>query len=166
MADDNPSVKTQFKAGNRFWEARSSHGRKPIYDDPEKFRDACFQYFQWSEDNPLIETKPMVESGLIVDAHIPKMRAMTISGVSRYVGMTLETWTKYKERPDFTDIVLEAESIIKEQKLVGAAAGFLNANIIARDLGLKDTSETDITSGGKTIKNDWHIHPVSANKDG
>ena len=27
-------------------------------------------------------------------------------------------------------------------------------------------SKTDITSNGKTIKNDWHIHPVTAKKDG
>jgi phage terminase small subunit len=27
-------------------------------------------------------------------------------------------------------------------------------------------NKTDITSGGKPIKNEWHIHPVTANKDG
>jgi phage terminase small subunit len=27
-------------------------------------------------------------------------------------------------------------------------------------------NKTDITSGGKAIKNEWHIHPVTANKDG
>ena len=27
-------------------------------------------------------------------------------------------------------------------------------------------SKTDITSNGKTIKNDWHIHPVTSKKDG
>jgi hypothetical protein len=27
--------------------------------------------------------------------------------------------------------------------------------------GYSESTKTDITSGGKTIKNDWHIHPVT-----
>lgn len=129
---------------NSFWKARSTHGRTPIYSDPEDLRDACYQYFQWVETNPLFETKPMIANGEIQDAHIPKMRAMTISSISRFVGMTLETWTKYKVKEGFSDIVKEAEEIVRDQKLIGAAAGFLNANIIARELGLKDSSAVDV----------------------
>ncbi len=43
--------------GNRFWEARSSHGRKPIFGDPSQLWDAACQYFTWVDDNPLIEEK-------------------------------------------------------------------------------------------------------------
>ena len=151
--------------GSQFWKARSTHGRKPIYENPEDLRDACAQYFEWVEHNPLIDTKPMIESGLIADAYIPKMRAMTISGISRYVGMTLETWTKYKEKENFSDIVKEAESIVREQKLVGAAAGFLNANIIAREIGLKEQTETDLTSAGEKIENVTKIELVPLRDD-
>jgi hypothetical protein len=165
-ASEMVDVSTRFKKGNKFWEARSSHGRKPIFSDPEKFLDACYQYFQWVEENPLIEEKPMIEGGLITPSHTPKMRAMTITAIARYVGMSFKCWQDYKGRAGFSDIIDEVEDVIRDQKLAGAAAGMLNANIIARDLGLKDSTETDITSGGKTIKNDWHIHPVTTNKDG
>ncbi len=39
--------------GNRFWEQRSSHGRKPIFEDPEQLWEAACEYFEWVTDNPL-----------------------------------------------------------------------------------------------------------------
>ena len=43
--------------GNQFWKARSSHGRKPIFESPEKLLEACAEYFVWVEANPLWEDK-------------------------------------------------------------------------------------------------------------
>lgn len=39
--------------GNRFWEARSSHGRNPKFESPEALWAACCEYFEWVEANPL-----------------------------------------------------------------------------------------------------------------
>ena len=133
-------IATQFKVGNKFWIARSSHGRKPIYDDPQKLQDAIEQYYNHVHENPLVEYKPMIEQGQISNAMIPKMCAMTITACARYCGMTYETWLQYRDNPDFSFIIKEAESIIYDQKLTGAAAGLLNANIIARELGLREAS--------------------------
>lgn len=146
--------------GNQFWKVRSSHGRNPIYKKPADLQDAIYQYFDWNTKNPLIEVKPMIEMGMISDANIPRMRAMTITACARFCGMTHETWIEYRDKKGFSEVIKEAEDIIRDQKFAGAAAGFLNANIIARDLGLKDG--VDVTSGGKKIKNEWHIHPVKA----
>ena len=44
--------------------------------------------------------------------------------------------------PQEPAVIEKIESIIRSQKFEGAAADLLNANIIARDLGLKDSSET------------------------
>ena len=33
----------QFQAGNKFWLARSSHGRNPIFSNPEQLRNACYE---------------------------------------------------------------------------------------------------------------------------
>ena len=140
---DKPAKKRP-NLGNRFWEARSTHGRKPIYSDPEVLRDACFQYFEWVHNNPLMSIKPMTEDKLITDHPVSHLRAMTIAAIARFVGMTHETWIKYREKSDFSEVVKEAEAIILEQKLTGAAAGLLNSNIIARDLGLKDSSAVDV----------------------
>ena len=62
--------------GNQFWKARSSHGRNPIYSDPEKLQDAIQQYFEWVHQTPFIEYKPFNNQGEIVTADIPRMRPM------------------------------------------------------------------------------------------
>ena len=41
----------------------------------------------------------------------------------------------------FKTITAQIKQIIRTQKFEGASAGFLNANIIARDLGLTDKQE-------------------------
>jgi len=145
--------------GNQFWKARSSHGRKPIFDDHEKLWDACQEYFQWCEDNPLEEEKIFHNQGSITRAKVAKMRAMTVSGLCIFLDICENTLTNYKEDDDFLRVITRAEKIIYAQKFSGAAADLLNANIIARDLGLKDKS--DITTNDKPISNNFIIQPVT-----
>ena len=45
----------------------------------------------------------------------------------------------------------KAESVIRSQKFAGAAADLLNANIIARDLGLADKNQVDHTTAGESL---------------
>ena len=129
--------------GNKFWEQRSSHGTKPKFSSPEQLWSACLEYFQWVEDNPLMETKVFHSNGQITKTEVPKMRAMTIDGLCIFLGITDQTLYNYRDKSkDFLDVVREAERVIRTQKFTGAAADFLNPNIIARDLGLKDSTET------------------------
>jgi hypothetical protein len=130
--------------GNRFWEARSSHGRKPIWDNPQELYNACVEYFEWVEANPLWETKPMIVNGEVYDAPTAKMRAMTIEGLCVFLGMHRSTWDEYKHKQDFSDIVSLVTNTMYEQKLTGAASGLLNSNIIARELKLTDTVNANI----------------------
>ena len=134
--------------GNRFWEARSSHGRKPIFDCPEKLWVACCEYFEWVEANPLQEDKIFQFQGMIVRDSVSKMRAMTIEGLCIFLYICRTTWNEYCAREDFAQVTTRAEEIIRNQKFVGAAADMLNANIIARDLGLSDKSELTGKGGG------------------
>ena len=124
--------------GNRFWEARSSHGRNPIFADPEQLWDAACQYFQWVEDNPLLEMKPFAYQGVVIQEPVPKMRAMTIDGLCIFLDITRQTFDNYCGREGFFDIMTRIQSVIRSQKFAGAAADLLNPNIIARDLGLID----------------------------
>ena len=130
--------------GNRFWEARSTHGRKPIFSSPEQLWEACCQYFEWNEANPLWEIKSYMYQGAPVQDQVPKMRAMTIAGLCNFLDISVDCWALYKSREDFVGITTRAEKIIYQQKFEGAAAEFLNPNIIARDLGLKDSNTTDL----------------------
>lgn len=137
-----------FQTGNRFWEARSSHGRKPIFSSPEQLWDACCQYFDWVDANPLWEIKSYQYQGVPVQDQIPKMRAMTVAALCIHLDISRQTWEDYKKRSDFIEVTTRAEEIIRTQKFEGAAAEFLNANIIARDLGLADKSELTGKDGG------------------
>lgn len=132
--------------GNRFWEARSSHGRKPKFASPEILQKACLEYFEWVEENPLWETKVFHAQGEITKTEVPKMRAMTIIGLCNFLDMTVEAWANYRKKKGFLVVITRIESAIRQQKFEGASAEFLNPNIIARDLGLRD--KQDYTVGG------------------
>ncbi|SUB82018.1 Uncharacterised protein [Pragia fontium] len=128
---------------NRFWEARSSHGRNPIFGSPDDLWSACTEYFDWIEDNPLYETKAFAFQGVVTQEAIPKMRAMTIIGLCLFLDIDRSTWYALKAKEGFSDITTRAEEVIYNQKFAGAAADLLNANIIARDLGLKEQQQVE-----------------------
>jgi hypothetical protein len=129
--------------GNRFWEARSSHGRNPKFESPEALWAACCEYFEWVEANPLYEVKAFAFQGVVTQESLPKIRAMTISGLCIFLDITRQTWGTFRAIEGFSDITTRAEEIIYDQKFSGAAADLLNANIIARDLGLKEQSQVE-----------------------
>lgn len=129
--------------GNRFWEARSSHGRNPKFESPEALWAACCEYFEWVEANPLYEVKAFAFHGVVTQESLPKIRAMTISGLCIFLDITRQTWGTFRAMEGFSDITTRAEEIIYDQKFSGAAADLLNANIIARDLGLKEQSQVE-----------------------
>lgn len=142
---EGKSVDGKFLPGNNFWKARSSHGRKPIFETPEDLWSACVEYFEWVEANPLYERKVFHNGGKVVHADVPKLRAMTLSGLRIFLGIGEQTWVDYVQRADFSGVTAMAYEIIKTQKFEGAAADQFNANIIARDLGLTDKTESNET---------------------
>tara|TARA_A100000171_G_scaffold4204_2_gene3458 strand:- start:17684 stop:18187 length:504 start_codon:yes stop_codon:yes gene_type:complete len=129
--------------GNSFWKQRSSHGRNPIFKKPEQLWDACCEYFEWVEANPLQETQYKQANGEPVPVIIPKMRAMTIGGLCIFLDISEDTWREHRTREGFSGVTTRVEAIIRDQKFSGAAADLLNPNIIARDLGLKDMTATE-----------------------
>lgn len=84
--------------GNKFWLARSKHGRNPKFSDPEKLWDACCEYFEWVEKHPLWETKAFSFQGTITKARLPKMRAMTLSGLFLFLDIDRKTWEAYAKK--------------------------------------------------------------------
>jgi hypothetical protein len=127
--------------GNEFWKARSSHGRKPIFEDPDVLWEACCEYFEWVEANPLREEKVFNGKDGIVHADVSKMRAMTLAGLCIFLDIDRKTWAEYAKREGFIPVTTRVDEIIRDQKFSGAAADLLNPNIIARDLGLADKQE-------------------------
>lgn len=141
--------------GNKFWELRAKHGREKLFATPELLWEAACEYFVWCEENPLYESKAFSYQGEIVTATLPKMRAMTLSGLCFYLGCNEAYFRTFKsqlpqDEQGFNTVISEIETTVYNQKFQGAAADLLNANIISRDLGLVDKNETELR--GKSIR--------------
>jgi len=150
--------------GNQFWKLAPTMGRKPKWEDPEVLREACEEYFEHIVSTPLQEQTVIAFQGIPTFVDVSKMRTMSIQGLCVFLGIVRSTWKQYCEKEDFSTVCEYVEQTMYDYKLTGASAGLLNPSILARDLKLSDKIETDVTSGGKRIKNDWHIHPVSTKK--
>lgn len=153
--------------GNQYWKRRSKDGRDRLYADPEDLWLECCEYFEWVESNPLWETKLFSYQGEVSEGVAPKMRAMTIGGLCLFLDIDYSTWTDWRKKEhDFSKVCTRAEAIIRAQKFEGAAAELLNPSIIARDLGLKESTEHDHKSsdGSMTPKEITAISPIEAAK--
>lgn len=129
--------------GNEFWKARSTHGHAPIFASAELLWNACCEYFEWVEENPLWESRAFAYQGEVTIEKVPKMRAMTLSGLCIFLDIGRRTWDDYAGREDYSLVTTRVEEMIYMQKLQGAAADLLNANIIARELGLRDKQDVE-----------------------
>jgi hypothetical protein len=149
MTEPRDEATGRFLPGNRFWEARSSHGRSPIFATADDLWNAACEYFEWVDQNPLYEDKLVTFQGSATHEPVAKMRAMTVAGLCIFLDITPQAWHEWKKnRTDFFDVIARIEAVIYSQKFAGAAADLLNANIIARDLGLADKNEITGTGGG------------------
>jgi hypothetical protein len=136
--------KKRTDAPPRFWEAAPRRGRPPKYTDPQRLWEDCVEYFEWVEDNPLKEDGVYAYQGNIKHEPKAKMRAMTTNGLCIFLGIVHDTWIDWRNnRPEFSEVITRVEGIIRAQKFEGAAAELLNANIIARDLGLIEKQAHD-----------------------
>jgi hypothetical protein len=134
---------------NQFWKLRSKHGRDKLFETPELLWEAACEYFEWCDENPLMEVDFKGKDADRVE--IPKMRPFTLQGLCLYLDCntaylrTFKSQSKGKHE-DFNAVITKIEEVIYNQKFTGAAAGFLNPNIIARDLGLADKKEEKVTN--------------------
>lgn len=156
--------------GNRFWEARSSHGRKKIFETADCMWEAACDYFVWVEDNPLEEA--VVYQGVLGEDKKPLMRAMTIGGLCimwdtdpSYLYHFEQKLDSSKDADnDFIQVIKKIRNVITSQKFEGASAGLLNPNIIARDLGLADKKDHVSSDGSMTTKM-TAVDPIEAAKE-
>lgn len=125
---------------NRFWELRAKHGRDILFATPELLWESAVEYFDWCINNPLIEIDFKGKDADRVE--IPKMRPFTLHGLCLYLDCGTSYFRNFTPpNEDFKAVITRIEETIYSQKFDGAAAGFLNPNIIARDLGLSEKIE-------------------------
>lgn len=144
--------------GNQFWKLRSKHGRDRLFGTPSELWEAACEYFQWCEENPFLKSEAKVvnggykEPGSVEIAELPHMRPFTIQGLCSYLDCNTMYFSQFESSlsgrndqisKDFSIIITRIRETIYNQKFSGAASGFFNANIIARDLGLSDKKEIE-----------------------
>lgn len=139
--------------GNQYWKLRKPEnaGRNKIFKTPNDLLQKAYEYFQWIDDNPFETVSTTTTNnnlGMSVtekkDVH---RRPYTWSGFYVFAGVfSIEA---YRERKDYSEVIKEIDDIIFTQKFEGATAGLFNSNIIARDLGLRDSK--DLTTNGKEL---------------
>lgn len=132
--------------GNKFWRLWE-FPREKKYNE-ETLKQVALEYFQFYEDNPLVEVDWVGKDAIPVERK--KMRAMTIQSFCLFAGIDDNTFAEYRKDERLGAITTHIQRVIFSQKFEGAAAGLLNANIIARELGLKDN--TDVTTQGEKIE--------------
>lgn len=127
--------------GNSFYLLRSKSGRNRKYTSAEALIKACYEYFSEVDNNPWKKNEFNSKANKIVQ--IPTARPYTLTGLFIFIGISRTTWETYKGTEDFLSVITHVEEIIYTQKFEGAAVGAFNANIIARDLGLKENSSVE-----------------------
>ena len=144
--------------GNQFWKLRSKHGRDKLFATPTLMWEACVEYFEWCDSTPLLEAtiqkrKVSRDEEVIEQHNLPKMRAYTIQGLCLYLDCNVQYFNDFEKSlkgkndsiaKDFSAVITRVRETIYNQKFSGAASGFFNANIIARDLGLTDKKDIDL----------------------
>ena len=149
--------KQDKRIGNQFWKLRSKHGRDSLFKSPKKLWEAASEYFEWCDQNPWIREETTTKPHGAEHKKIPTARPYTLTGLCIYLDVNNRYFFEFKNSEtcknskDFSTIVTRIEEIIYTQKFEGAAVGAFNANIIARDLGLRDNQDIDIKSDGRSI---------------
>lgn len=135
---------------NQFWKLRAKHGRDKIFESPELFLEAAYEYFEQADKNPWLHNE-VVKSGQNAGQilPVPTQRPYTLEALCIFLGITHKTFLNYEkeeEYKDFFQVFTHVRDIIENNQLEGATVGAYNANIIARKLGLKDEQKVDHSS--------------------
>lgn len=140
-----------------------------VFESAEQLRDKACEYFQWCDKNPWYETK--FQEGRM--RKIPTARPYTIVGLCNYIVVSQSYFRKAKEfrrsvladelqkhnhvrAEEFLEVIEWIEGVCYQQKFEGAAVGAFQATIIARDLGLKESTEVSNPPGQSFNINTTH----------
>lgn len=108
---------------------------------------ACIEYFEVTDARKWYKTEFNGKDA--IECKVPTETPYTLTGLFVFLDIDRKTWDLYRHREDFIPIVTRVEQIIYTQKIEGASVGAFNANIVARELGLKDVSDVNVNDSRK-----------------
>lgn len=148
--------------GNNYWQFRNKHGRYFKYD-PEALWLEFIQYAEWVSNNPLHEEKGFAFQGVVTKEQFAKMRVMTQKAFCLFADLSQNAYNEYRNNKDFNEVITRIDDAIYLNKFEGACADLVNANLIARELGLIDEQKINHqNNGGKFEPNFVVNNPVTA----
>lgn len=146
------SESTQFKPGNQWWLQRSKHGRDTLFESPELLWQAACEYFQKTDERKWKRKDWVGKDAVEVEREVDTPYTMT--GLCLYLGCNDSYFRNFlnqerANKAEFSSVIENIKQVIYTQKFEGAAVGTYNANIIARDLGLRDKTELSTPPDGE-----------------
>lgn len=136
-------------------DGRKRFRRQRSFTSIEDLFRACFDYFEWCNENPIMMKKPMsisLGSGLgseITLTDVPARRMYTEAGLVLHIGVGSNTWWQWRtvDAPlyweEASEVIDWALMVIREQNITLAAIGELNPQLVMRILGIKEQVEMD-----------------------
>lgn len=153
--------------GNKFWQIRSRHGRKKLFNSPELLWEAACEYFAWCDENPMnsdeVKSKSALKNKELTEVERetkirPLARPYTLVGLCLYLGCSSSYFRQMKREydpdleEDFLTTLKNIEDAIYNQQFSGAAAGQFNANFIGKAIGLVEKTDHSSKDGSMTPK--------------
>lgn len=160
--DDGRDERGFFAPGNRIWTTRRTCGPKPIFSNPEDLWAACLGYFDWVDENPMIDSKVVPGKGVM---SVPRDRPPTLAGLCVHLGISRNTWADWRQnRSDLMGVVTRVDEMIYDDHVTGGMTERYNPNLTARITGLTDKSEVDNKSsdGSMTPKASMDMSRLSS----
>lgn len=137
-----------FDHDEQFWARRPRLGQEMVFKTPDELIEAAIEAFDWIHTHPLRQQVVFHARGIITKSYETKMRPFSKHALAMRMGITVQCLDLYRDREGFKEAMAWIDSVIFAQKFEGAAANLLNANFIARDLGMADRSEVTGKDGG------------------
>ena len=123
-----------YSKDNNYAKGKTDNGRPPTFKTPKSLELKCLSFFEYCIDNSV---KP------------------TITGLTLYVGFSSRaSWDDYKARDGFSYIVKRAKLTVENSYEMSATTFDMFA---LKNMGWKDKTETDLTTGGDKI----NLTPIS-----
>jgi hypothetical protein len=137
------------------WAGRTKlgRGRPKAVESPEVLWELAREYFQETDEKPFFKQEVLKggpAAGTIVK--VPTIRPYTWKAFENFlfykgIASDLENYryNKGSAYDEYIGIVTRIGSIIYNQKFEGAAVGAFNPNLIARELGLAEKTQQQVT---------------------
>ena len=108
--------------------------RRKHYSSPKKLVNKICEYFDWCEQNPLIDTQVSRTKDGLETINIPRKRMPTITGLIIHLGFTRKQWEMLEKDPVYANIHEFTESYILDDRKQCTVAGIYKHQLILKEM--------------------------------